>query len=68
MIECDYTIGRASKMEFSISSIVRGLKNFSALNDGRLPSAYYAMAEQRGAGFWPDVLTLQRSVDSLEDE
>lgn len=30
-----------------------------ALNSGLLPDDYYAMAEQRAAGFGPDVLTLQ---------
>jgi hypothetical protein len=36
------------------------------LNDGLLPSAYYALAEQRTAGYGPDVLALQ--VDSGDDE
>src|SRR5581483_10086573 len=30
-----------------------------ALNAGRLPDDYYALAEQHAAGFGPDVLTLQ---------
>jgi hypothetical protein len=30
-----------------------------ALNDGLLPTEYYALAEQQAAGFGPDVLTLQ---------
>jgi hypothetical protein len=32
-----------------------------ALNDGILPPEFYALAEQRAAGFGPDVLTLQSS-------
>ena len=34
-----------------------------ALNGGLLPPDYYAMAEQRGAGFEPDVLTLKTQSD-----
>lgn len=36
-----------------------------ALNAGLLPGDYYALAEQRTAGYGPDVLALQ--VDSAED-
>ena len=36
-----------------------------ALNSGLLPSDYYALAEQRTAGYGPDVLALQ--VDSGDD-
>jgi len=32
----------------------------SVLNQGLLPSEYYAMAEQVMGGFGPDILTLQR--------
>jgi len=34
-----------------------------ALNNGLLPSGYYAMAEQSSASVWPDVLTLQTEGD-----
>ncbi|MFN8706164.1 MAG: DUF4058 family protein [Planctomyces sp.] len=37
-----------------------------SLNAGLLPSEYYALAEQRTAGYGPDVLALQ--VDSGDDE
>ena len=37
-----------------------------ALNSGLLPSDYYALAEQRTAGYGPNVLALQ--VDTGEDE
>ena len=37
-----------------------------ALNAGLLPSDYYALAEQRTAGYGPDVLALQ--VDSGDDD
>ena len=30
-----------------------------ALNRGLLPGEYYALAEQQGAGFEPDILTLK---------
>src|SRR5438034_6226930 len=33
------------------------------LNAGLLPEDYYALAEQHAAGFGPDVLTLQGSVN-----
>ncbi len=36
-----------------------------ALNSGLLPSDYYALAEQRTAGYGPDVLALQ--VDSGDE-
>lgn len=42
----------------------------NALNDGRLPSDYYALAEQVAEGPVPDVLTLERMTpddDSRED-
>lgn len=35
----------------------------NALNEGLLPDDYYALPEQRSAGFGPDVLTLQGSPD-----
>ncbi len=38
------------------------------LNDGLLPGEYYALAEQQGAGFEPDVLTLKASGTSEADE
>jgi len=38
-----------------------------ALNSGLLPDDYYALAEQRSAGFGPDVLTLQ-TVDPAGGE
>jgi hypothetical protein len=37
-----------------------------ALNSGLLPDTYYALAEQRAAGYGPDVLTLQ--VDQFDDQ
>jgi hypothetical protein len=37
-----------------------------ALNDGLLPSDYYALAEQQAAGFGPDVLTLQTDEPDSE--
>lgn len=39
-----------------------------ALNAGGLPPDYYAMAEQRGAGFVPDVLTLETSEPDAGDD
>jgi hypothetical protein len=39
-----------------------------ALNDGLLPSDYYALAEQQAAGFGPDVLTLQGTGGGSEGE
>ena len=38
-----------------------------ALNDGLLPSEYYALAEQQAAGFGPDVLTLQIARPDKDD-
>jgi hypothetical protein len=38
-----------------------------ALNAGRLPEDYYALAEQHAAGFGPDVLTLQGPSDGEGD-
>ena len=38
-----------------------------ALNNGLLPSDYYAMAEQHAAGYEPDVLTLQGGNDDEDD-
>ncbi|HWG43975.1 MAG TPA: DUF4058 family protein [Gemmataceae bacterium] len=38
-----------------------------SLNAGLLPDDYYALAEQRAAGFEPDVLTLQGSGDDEDD-
>ncbi len=37
------------------------------LNEGLLPSDYYALAEQETAGFGPDVLTLQESGPAAVD-
>jgi hypothetical protein len=37
-----------------------------ALNNGLLPSDYYALAEQQAAGFGPDVLTLQADEPDAE--
>ena len=37
-----------------------------ALNDGLLPSEYYALAGQQAAGFGPDVLTLNAGTSSAE--
>lgn len=34
------------------------------LNDGRLPSGYFALIEQHTVGLVPDVLTLQREADT----
>ena len=39
-----------------------------ALNDRLLPSEYYALAEQQGAGFEPDVLTLKASGTPETDD
>ncbi len=39
-----------------------------ALNRGRLPEGYYALAEQFAAGFGPDVLTLQGSGNGDGDD
>ncbi len=39
-----------------------------ALNAGLLPRGYYALAEQHGAGFEPDVLTLDSRGDGLAEE
>jgi hypothetical protein len=39
-----------------------------ALNEGLLPSDYYALAEQQAAGFGPDVLTLQSTRPDEGDE
>jgi hypothetical protein len=38
------------------------------LNQRLLPADYYALAEQQGAGFEPDVLTLRAGVASEPDE
>jgi hypothetical protein len=38
-----------------------------ALNDGLLPSDYYALAEQQAAGFGPDVLTLHGTAMAGDD-
>ncbi len=38
------------------------------LNSGLLPEGYYALAEQRAAGFGPDVLTLDAHGDGREEE
>jgi Protein of unknown function (DUF4058) len=38
-----------------------------ALNDGLLPGEYYALAEQHGAKFTPDVLTLKAGHDLGEE-
>lgn len=38
------------------------------LNQGLLPEDYYALAEQQGAGFEPDVLTLKESESSAVSE
>lgn len=38
-----------------------------ALNDGVLPSDYYALAEQQAAGFGPDVLTLHSSPPPADE-
>ena len=38
-----------------------------ALNDGLLPTDYYALAEQQAAGFGLDVLTLQDTASDLSD-
>src|SRR5436853_3206807 len=40
----------------------------NALNRGLLPGDYYALAEQYAAGFGPDVLRLQGSRESENDE
>jgi len=37
-----------------------------ALNGGLLPQGYYAMAEQRAAGFGPDVLALESQVEERD--
>src|SRR5438132_2198996 len=37
-----------------------------ALNDGRLPEGYYALAEQHAGRSIPDVLTLRENVQSSE--
>jgi hypothetical protein len=39
-----------------------------ALNRGLLPEDYYALPEQYAGGFGPDVLTLQGTPSSDEDE
>ena len=39
-----------------------------SLNSGLLPEGYYALAEQRAAGFGPDVLTLDAQDDEWEAE
>ena len=39
-----------------------------ALNSGLLPEGYYALAEQRAAGFGPDVLTLDARTDDRDEE
>jgi hypothetical protein len=39
-----------------------------ALNAGVLPADYYAMAEQKAAGFGPDVLTLQGIQPDADEE
>jgi hypothetical protein len=39
-----------------------------ALNDGLLPTDYYAMAGQKAVGFGPDVLTLQGVKPDEEDD
>ena len=38
------------------------------LNQGLLPPQYYALAEQQGAGFEPDVLTLKASVGPQQSD
>ena len=38
------------------------------LNQRLLPADYYALAEQQGAGFEPDVLTLKTTVASEDDD
>jgi hypothetical protein len=38
-----------------------------ALNQGMLPSDYYALPEQQAAGFGPDVLTLQGRAPEQEE-
>lgn len=38
------------------------------LNDGLLPSGFYAMTEQFAAGFGPDVLTLEAPVEGNSEE
>ena len=35
-----------------------------ALNDGMLPAEYYALSEQQTDGPVPDILTLERNLDS----
>ena len=40
----------------------------NVLNQRLLPAAYYALAEQHGAGFEPDVLTLRATAPSEPDE
>ena len=37
-----------------------------ALNSGLLPDDYYALAEQRAAGYGPDILTLQMNPGRLQ--
>lgn len=39
-----------------------------ALNAGLLPPEYYALAEQQAAGFGPDILTLQSTLQEADDE
>jgi hypothetical protein len=38
------------------------------LNQRLLPGEYYALAEQQGAGFEPDVLTLKMSIATVPDD
>jgi hypothetical protein len=38
------------------------------LNQGLLPNEYYALAEQQGAGFEPDVMALKRRVEPDGDD
>jgi hypothetical protein len=47
-------------------SWIRAIKR--VLNERVLPAEYYALAEQHGAGFEPDVLTLRAGVASASDE
>ena len=54
--------GHASTRGFSIIFTISGsVRSRDVLNQRLLPGDYYALAEQQGAGFEPDVLTLKRA-------
>lgn len=56
----DWTIVDAGIFHAFHQQWLIGISN--ALNGGLLPGDYYALPEQHGAGYEPDVLTLERAV------